>query len=169
MLEDSHTSGVSRTKENDNEQLQEETVTGDRPNQLVIQNNHGNGPVSPQCVEGRSFNFVARSTATDAYQRLLNVNKNSIVNPEAAPEFHSAVNFVKGIKERFAGNPEIFRAFLDMLHPRDGKERPVDEILIQVSQYIYILFFVYVLANKLIMFRSCMMEDNLVRPVPFYC
>eukprot|EP00629_Pelagomonadales_sp_RCC1024_P005781 CAMPEP_0119260724 /NCGR_PEP_ID=MMETSP1329-20130426/991_1 /TAXON_ID=114041 /ORGANISM="Genus nov. species nov., Strain RCC1024" /LENGTH=893 /DNA_ID=CAMNT_0007260163 /DNA_START=60 /DNA_END=2738 /DNA_ORIENTATION=- len=62
----------------------------------------------------------------------------AIVRPDAvsgAPlEFDHAITYVTTIKKRFAHEPEIYKAFLEILHTYQKEQRSIKDVLEQVSQ-----------------------------------
>jgi len=53
--------------------------------------------------------------------------------PRQPIEFDQAINYVTRIKKRFADQPEIYRAFLDILHTYQKEQRGIKEVYEEVA------------------------------------
>ena len=52
---------------------------------------------------------------------------------QAPVEFDHAINYVTTIKKRFAGEPDIYKKFLEILHTYQKEQRGIKEVLDEVS------------------------------------
>ena len=57
--------------------------------------------------------------------------------PEPAPrqpvEFNHAINYVNKIKQRFSGDPDTYKQFLEILQTYQKEQRPIHEVYAQVT------------------------------------
>ncbi len=137
--------------ENSNQQQQQQQAameSGQEFDQEPIENNKTGRKSNPNqdfVVERRSIDGKIQSNEEDANQNLLNgirnetdtSDTNAISNLEECPEYVCAIKFVTAMKARFADDPASFKAFLEIIESPDGKRKPLDEVLIQVSIFLF--------------------------------
>lgn len=82
---------------------------------------------APQFQQQQSFQQQQQQQMTQSNNNNISVQAQNVAK-KAPVEFNHAINYVNKIKNRFVGEPEIYKQFLEILRTYQNESKPISEV-----------------------------------------